>query len=98
GQQRREEEWRAVLNPEQTLRIKRTGTGKHNEDGVHNCAGCGTPLYKSTTDSDCIYEGLPGAINRTVDAEGHRIEITCAACGRHLGHVFNGEGFPTPTD
>ena len=112
------------------------GTGKYDkvyEDGVYNCAGCGTPLYKSTTkfNSGCgwpaFFEGLPGAINRTVsflllftyhrsldflwismlwqsffcyqpDPDGRRIEITCAACGGHLGHVFKGEGFPTPTD
>jgi len=51
------------------------GTGEYNkfyEEGVYNCAGCGTPLYKSSTkfDSGCgwpaFYEGFPGAINRSV--------------------------------
>ncbi|OWM78522.1 hypothetical protein CDL15_Pgr016246 [Punica granatum] len=83
------------------------GTGEYNklyEEGIYNCAGCGTPLYKSTTkfDSGCgwpaFYEGFPGAINRSPDPDGRRTEITCAACGGHLGHVFKGEGFPTPTD
>ncbi|ESR35908.1 peptide methionine sulfoxide reductase B2 [Citrus sinensis] len=107
-----EEEWRAILSPEQfrILRQKATeypDTGeydKHFEEGIYNCSACGTPLYKSTTkfNSGCgwpaFYEGLPGAINCSPDPDGLRIEITCAACGGHLGHVFKGEGFPTPTD
>jgi peptide-methionine (R)-S-oxide reductase len=110
--QKSEEEWRAVLSPEQfrILRQKGTeypGTGeydKFNDEGIYTCAGCGTPLYKSTTkfNSGCgwpaFFDGLPGAINRHPDPDGRRIEITCAACGGHLGHVFKGEGFRTPTD
>ncbi|KAK6121008.1 hypothetical protein DH2020_045245 [Rehmannia glutinosa] len=110
--QKSEEEWRAILSPKQfhILRQKGTeypGTGQYDkfyEEGVYQCAGCGTPLYKSTTkfNSGCgwpaFYEGLPGAINRTTDADGMRTEITCAACGGHLGHVFKGEGFRTPTN
>ncbi|XP_061359669.1 peptide methionine sulfoxide reductase B5-like isoform X1 [Gastrolobium bilobum] len=110
--QKTEEEWRAVLSPEQfrIIRQKGTemrGTGEYNkffEEGIYNCGGCGAPLYKSATkfDSGCgwpaFYEGFPGAINRTSDPDGRRTEITCAACGGHLGHVFKGEGFKTPTD
>ncbi|XP_004248787.1 peptide methionine sulfoxide reductase B5 isoform X1 [Solanum lycopersicum] len=112
-----EEDWRAILSPEQfrILRQKGTeypGTGEYDKfsgEGVYQCAGCSTPLYKSTAkfNSGCgwpaFFEGLPGAINRTncafqPDPDGRRVEITCAACGGHLGHVFKGEGFPTPTD
>ncbi|KAI8554683.1 hypothetical protein RHMOL_Rhmol05G0117600 [Rhododendron molle] len=126
--QKSDEEWRAVLSPEQfrILRKKGTeydyllnlylsllcimlypGTGEYNklyDEGIYTCAGCGTPLYKSTTkfDSGCgwpaFFDGLPGAINRHPDPDGRRVEITCAACGGHLGHVFKGEGFRTPTD
>jgi len=109
-----EEEWRAVLSPEQfrILRQKgteRAGTGKydpHYEEGVYTCAACDTPLYKSKTKfkSGCgwpaFYDAIPGAVTRHEDRTlgMTRIEITCTACGGHLGHVFKGEGFKTPTD
>jgi len=112
--QQSEDEWRAVLNKEQfrVLRQKgteRAGTGEyehHKDDGVYTCAGCGTPLYKSTTkfSSGCgwpaFFDAIPGAVNRHEDRSSGmvRTEITCAACGGHLGHIFKGEGFPTPTD
>ncbi|XP_047975646.1 peptide methionine sulfoxide reductase B5-like [Salvia hispanica] len=110
--QKSEEEWKAILTPEQfhILRQKGTepkGTGHYDkfyETGVYNCAGCGTPLYKSTTkfDSGCgwpaFFEGFPGAITRSPDPDGRRTEITCTACGGHLGHVFKWEGQKVPTD
>jgi len=55
--------------------VRWAGTGqynKHYDEGVYECAACGTPLYKSTTkfDSGCgwpaFFEGLPGAITETV--------------------------------
>ncbi|KAL3582848.1 hypothetical protein D5086_017180 [Populus alba] len=93
--QKTEEEWRAVLSPEQFHILRNKGTepkfsgeyDKFFEQGVYNCGGCGTPLYKSTTkfNSGCgwpaFYEGLPAAINRSPDPDGRRTEITCAACG-----------------
>ncbi|KAI0313083.1 peptide methionine sulfoxide reductase msrB [Amylostereum chailletii] len=107
-------EWQAVLSPEQfrILRQKGTeaaGTGKYDKfdgDGLYTCAACEAPLYKSTTKfhSGCgwpaFYDAIPGAVSRTEDkAFGmSRVEITCTACGGHLGHVFKGEGFKTPTD
>ncbi|KAJ0666766.1 putative peptide-methionine (R)-S-oxide reductase [Helianthus annuus] len=86
---------------------KPKGTGEYDKffaDGVYTCAGCGTPLSKSTTkfNSGCgwptFYEGLPRAITCTADPDGMRTRITCTACGGQLGHVFKGEGFKTPTD
>ncbi|CAK9309115.1 unnamed protein product [Citrullus colocynthis] len=110
--QKSEEEWRAILSPEQfrILRQKGTeypGTGTYDKfygEGVYHCAGCGAPLYRSNTKfkSGCgwpaFFDGIPGAIKRIPDPDGMRTEITCAACDGHLGHVFKGEGFPTPTN
>ncbi|KAI7853438.1 peptide methionine sulfoxide reductase B2, chloroplastic [Circinella umbellata] len=109
-----EEEWRAVLSPEQfrILREKGTemaGTGEYNhhfDKGVYRCAGCNVPLYISDTkfDSGCgwpaFFEAIPGAVGRQSDnSRGfERTEIICNNCGGHLGHVFKGEGFETPTD
>lgn len=86
------------------------GTGKYNKhypkEGVYTCAGCDSPLYKATTkfDSGCgwpaFFDAIPGAIDRHSDRSWgmERIEITCKNCGGHLGHVFKGEGFNTPTN
>lgn len=81
-------------------------TGKYDnffEDGVYTCAQCNAELYTSDSkfDAHCGWpafdQEIPGAVKRLPDPDGHRIEIECANCGAHLGHVFVGEGF-TDTD
>lgn len=76
------------------------------EEGVYTCAGCATPLYtanhkfKSGCGWPAYFDSIPGAVVRHEDKTFgmSRIEIMCANCGGHLGHVFKGEGFSTPTD
>ena len=74
--------------------------------GVYTCAGCNAPLYKASQKfkSGCgwpaYFDSIPGAVKRFEDNTFGmtRTEIVCSNCGGHLGHVFKGEGFPTPTD
>ena len=75
-------------------------TGKYNdfyEEGIFTCKKCNTPLYKSEDKfkSGCGWpsfdDEIKGAVKRVPDRDGRRVEIVCASCGGHLGHVFEGE-------
>ncbi len=75
--------------------------------GVYRCRACRTELFRSETkfDSHCGWPSFyaPLAEDRVEYIEDKsfgrtRTEVRCANCGSHLGHVFEGEGYGTPTD
>ncbi|HMS77191.1 peptide-methionine (R)-S-oxide reductase MsrB [Gordonia sp. (in: high G+C Gram-positive bacteria)] len=85
-------------------------TGEYTDTktvGVYRCRACDTELFRSEQkfESHCgwpsFFSPLAGdaVIERADDSLGmRRVEVLCANCGSHLGHVFSGEGYPTPTD
>ena len=89
---------------------ERPWSGEYTEtkaEGVYACRACGEELFRSTEkfDSHCGWPSFfsPLAGDRVVEIEDRsmgmkRVEVRCARCGSHLGHVFEGEGYGTPTD
>ncbi|WP_333694960.1 peptide-methionine (R)-S-oxide reductase MsrB [Flavobacterium sp.] len=100
-----EEEWKAQLGSEKYKILRQKGTefphtGQYNlhfEKGTYCCAGCGDPLFESSTkfNSHCGWPSfdasIPGKVEYIKDTSHGmiRTEILCSSCGGHLGHVFD---------
>jgi peptide-methionine (R)-S-oxide reductase len=75
--------------------------------GVYSCRACGAELFRSDTkfESHCGWPSFWDARNsdavELIEDRSMgmlRTEVRCATCGSHLGHLFEGEGYGTPTD
>lgn len=86
---------------------ERAFTGKYwnkHEEGIYKCVACGTPLFTSEAKYDSgtgwpsFYEPIDPANIRTEEDNSllmRRIEVLCAGCDSHLGHVFPDGPRPT---
>ncbi|MBI5126766.1 MAG: peptide-methionine (R)-S-oxide reductase MsrB [Candidatus Taylorbacteria bacterium] len=100
-----EQELKQKLTPEEYHVLREKGTeapfsGKllhEKKSGTYMCKVCSSPLFPSTAKFDSgtgwpsFDQALPGAVKEIID-QSHgmqRIEVVCAKCGSHLGHVFN---------
>jgi peptide-methionine (R)-S-oxide reductase len=106
-----EEEWRIRLTPQQFQVLRQHGTERpgssplnfEKRSGTFTCAGCGRPLFSSTTKFESgtgwpsFWEPIDGAVSTSVDRSLFmaRVEVHCASCGGHLGHVFPDGPRPT---
>jgi peptide-methionine (R)-S-oxide reductase len=106
-----DEEWRKTLTPEQFRVLREHGTERagtsplnlEKRDGIFTCGGCGQQLFTSDTKYESgsgwpsFYRPIEGAIATTTDRSYGmtRVEVHCAQCGGHLGHVFPDGPKPT---
>ncbi|ANN21759.1 MULTISPECIES: peptide-methionine (R)-S-oxide reductase MsrB [Amycolatopsis] len=89
---------------------ERPFTGEYTDEkttGVYQCRACGAELFRSDTkfESHCGWPSFydPADSDAVLLREDttmgmRRIEVLCKSCHSHLGHVFEGEGYATPTD
>jgi len=98
-------EWKKILSPEQYTVLRNKGTEKPFtgaywntfEKGTYVCAACDNPIFTSDAkfNSDCGWPSFDQAIQGSVVYEKdhsfgmERIEVLCAKCGGHLGHIFD---------
>jgi peptide-methionine (R)-S-oxide reductase len=108
---RTDTDWQNELPPETYTVMRQHGTeragtsplNKEYRPGRYACAGCGLPLFESSTKFDSgsgwpsFFAALPQAVATTTDRRlgMARIEVHCARCGGHLGHVFPDGPQPT---
>ena len=106
-----EDEWRKDLTPEQYAVCRQKGTepaftGRywaHHDPGMYRCAACGEPLFTSDTKFESgtgwpsFWAPIRDAVATNVDRSYGitRVEVQCAKCGGHLGHVFPDGPKPT---
>ncbi len=89
---------------------ERPGVGEYTDtttEGIYECRACGAELFRSTEkfESHCGWPSFfdPADSDAVILKEDttlgmRRVEVVCRTCHSHLGHVFEGEGYPTPTD
>jgi peptide-methionine (R)-S-oxide reductase len=93
----------AVLRQEATERPGSSPLNKEKRKGTFSCAGCALPLFSSETKFESntgwpsFWQPLPKAVGTSIDNSqfAERIEVHCARCGGHLGHVFDDGPKPT---
>lgn len=106
-----EEEWKEQLTPEAFYVCRQHGTeapfsGKYNDnkaDGFYRCVCCDTPLFTSDTKFNSgtgwpsYFEAIEGSVTEIKDVTHGmiRVEVRCANCDAHLGHVFPDGPEPT---
>jgi len=90
---------RAVLQDKKTEHAFSDKYYKFDKKGSYFCKQCGIELFTSKDKfaSHCGWpsfdDAIKGRVKQIPDADGRRVEIVCANCGGHLGHIFKGEGY-----
>lgn len=99
-----ESEWKKKLSSDEYAVLREKGTEApfsgayvhEKKDGVYRCKACGNPLFASDAKFDSgtgwpsFDDALPGAVKLNEDSSHGmtRIEVVCAVCSSHLGHIF----------